>query len=66
MIKMSMSSQDFLKKNFPALLEEMDIDSFLLKLDEFITRYGLDDNDNMTSFGHEAQAVYDDVYMSND
>jgi hypothetical protein len=66
MIKMSRSSQDFLKKNFPALLEEMDIDSFLLKLDEFITRYGLDDNDNMTYFGHEAQAVYDDVYMLND
>lgn len=66
MIKMSQSSQDFLFKNYPELLKEDDLDRFLLCLDALITRDGLDERDNMTAFGHEAQAVYDEVYMCND
>ena len=66
MIKMSQSSQDFLSKNYPELLEENDLDRFLLRLDALITRDGLDGNFNMTAFGHEAQAVYDEIYMCNE
>ena len=63
---MSQSSQDFLLKNYPDLLKENDLDRFLLQLDALITRDGLDENDNMTTFGHEVQAVYDEVYMCNE
>ena len=66
MLKMSRTSQEFLKKYFPELLEGNDLDHALLALDAFITREGLDANDDMTDFGHEAQAVYDDIYDSND
>ena len=66
MIKMRPSSREFLKKNYPELLKEDDLDRFLLQLDALITRDGLDENDNMTAFGHEAQAVYDEIYMCNE
>lgn len=66
MIKMSQSSRDFLVKNYPELLKQDDLDQFLLLLDAFITREGLDEKDNMTAFGHEAQTVYDEVYMCNE
>ena len=66
MIKMSQSSRDFLSKNYPELLEENDLDRFLLRLDALITRDGLDERDNMTDFGHEVQAVYDEIYMCNE
>ena len=66
MIKMSQASRDFLAKNYPSLLKEDDLDSFLLRLDAVITRDGLDERDNMTAFGHAIQAVYDEVYMCND
>lgn len=66
MLEMSKKSQDFLRKYFPELLEEEDLDHALLELDAFITREGLDENFDMTHFGHEAQAVYDDLYDSND
>lgn len=66
MFNMSEPSRRFLEKNCPELLEEKNLRSFLLKLDDFITAEGLDENDNMTAFGHEAQAVYDEVYMCNE
>lgn len=66
MIKMSQSSREFLTKNCPELLKLDDLDRFLLRLDAFITREGLDENDNMTAFGHEAQAVYDEIYICNE
>ena len=66
MFNMSEESKAFLEKNCPDLLKENDLRSFLLKLDDFITMEGLDENDNMTAFGHEAQAVYDEVYMCNE
>ena len=62
---MSERSKDFLRKNCPELLMEDELRKFLLDLDDFITREGLDENDNMTAFGHEAQAVYDEIYMCN-
>jgi hypothetical protein len=65
-LKMSDTSRKFLKKNCPELLKENNLRSFLLKLDDFIITEGLDENDNMTAFGHEAQAVYDEIYMCNE
>ncbi len=65
MVKMSTSSKMFLNTNFPAFFEFEDLDSALMALDDFITMEGLDENDNMTDFGHEAQAVYDEIYMCN-
>ena len=65
MAKMSTSSKMFLNTNFPAFFEFEDLDSALMALDDFITMEGLDENDNMTDFGHEAQAVYDEIYMCN-
>ena len=65
MFNMSDTSKVFLKKYCPELLQENELRQFLLKLDDFITREGLDENDNMTAFGHEAQAVYDEIYMCN-
>ena len=62
---MSTSSKMFLNTNFPAFFEFEDLDSALMALDDFITMEGLDENDNMTDFGHEAQAVYDEIYMCN-
>ena len=66
MFNMSETSRKFLEKNCPELLEEKNLRSFLLKLDDFIIAEGLDQNDNMTAFGHKAQAVYDEVYMCNE
>ena len=65
MFKMSSQSRIFLEKHYPALLEETNLREFLLKLDDFITMEGLDENDNMTAFGHETQRVYDEIYMCN-
>ncbi len=65
MIKMSSKSRAFLEKYCPDLLNETNLREFLLKLDDFITMEGLDENDNMTAFGHEAQRVYDEIYMCN-
>ena len=65
MFNMSESSKAFLTKYCPELLKEDDLKRFLLKLDDFITMEGLDENDNMTALGHEAQAVYDEIYMCN-
>ena len=62
---MSENSKVFLEKYYPDLLNENNLRQFLLKLDDFITMEGLDENDNMTAFGHEAQAVYDEIYMCN-
>ena len=66
MLKMSEKSKRFLEKNIPQLLGVNDLNMFLDKLDDFITSYGLDDQDNMTAFGHEAQYVYDEVYCCNE
>ena len=65
MFNMSESSKAFLEKNCPELLKEDELRQFLLKLDDFITMEGLDENDNMTALGYEAQAVYDEIYMCN-
>ncbi len=65
MFKMSNKSRVFLENNCPDLLKETSLREFLLKLDDFITMEGLDENDNMTDFGHEAQRVYDEIYMCN-
>lgn len=65
MFNMSGSSKAFLEKNCPELLKENELRRFLLKLDDFITMEGLDENDNMTAFGYEAQVVYDEIYMCN-
>lgn len=65
MFNMSDSSRDFLEKNCPELLKVDNLRDFLLGLDNFITMEGLDENDNMTAFGREAQAVYDEIYMCN-
>lgn len=65
MFNMSEASKSFLEKNCPELMEEKNLRKFLLKLDDFITMEGLDENDNMTAFGREAQAVYDEIYMCN-
>lgn len=66
MFNMSDKSKIFLQKNCPELLKEVSLKSFLSKLDDFIVMEGLDENDNMTAFGHEAQAVYDEIYMCNE
>lgn len=66
MFNMSEKSRAFLEKNCPDLLKETELRSLLLKLDDFITMEGLDENDNMTAFGRKAQAVYDEIYMCND
>lgn len=65
MFNMSEDSRKFLEKNCPELLKETELRRFLLQLDDFITAEGLDDEDNMTDFGYEAQAVYDEIYMCN-
>ena len=65
MFNMSEKSRRFLEKHCPELLKETELREFQLKLDDFIVMEGLDENDNMTAFGHEAQAVYDDIYMHN-
>ena len=65
MFNMSTGSRLFLEKNCPELLKETNLRQFLLDFDEFITMYGLDENDDMTLFGHEAQTVYDEIYMCN-
>jgi len=66
MFNMSEQSKTFLRENCPELLKEVNLRSFLSKLDDFIIVEGLDENDNMTAFGHEAQAVYDEIYMCNE
>ena len=65
MLKMSDWAKDFLEKHYPELLEETNKRALLIKLDDFITEFGLDSNDDMTLFGHEATAVYDDIFYNN-
>lgn len=65
MFKMSNRSKAFLEQNFSDFFEHENLDDALMALDDFIVMEGLDENDNMTAFGHEAQAVYDDIYMHN-
>ena len=65
MVKMSNQSKAFLEKNFPSFFEYENLDDALMALDDFIVMEGLDESDNMTAFGHEAQAVYDEIYMCN-
>jgi hypothetical protein len=62
---MSNSSKEFLELHCPDLLRETNLRKFLIALDEFITMEGLDEHDNMTDFGHRAQAVYDEIYCCN-
>ncbi len=66
MFNMSDESRRFLEKNCPEILKETNLRTFLLALDEFIILEGLDENDNMTKFGHEIQTVYDEIYMCNE
>lgn len=66
MFSMSNSSKKFLEKHFPEFFSYNDLDEALLALDAFITQEGLDENDDMTDFGHEVQSVYDDIFYSND
>ena len=66
MFNMSNTSKSFLQKHFPDFFNYNDLDSALLALDAFIVREGLDENDDMTAFGHEAQTVYDDIFYNND
>ena len=65
MFNMSERSRKFLEAHCPELLKETNLRELQLKLDDFIVMEGLDENDNMTAFGHEAQAVYDDIYFAN-
>lgn len=62
---MSPASRVFLEKHLPHFFDCKNLDEALLELDNFITMYGLDKNDDMTLFGHEAQAVYDEVFWLN-
>lgn len=66
MFNMSDASHRFLEKYVPQVLKMDDLDTALLELDAFITKEGLDSNDDMTEFGHEAQSVFDDIYENND
>lgn len=65
MFNMSEASRRFLTENFPAFFEHKDLEEALMALGDFITMEGLDENDDMTAFGHEAQYVYDEIYMCN-
>ena len=65
MLKMSDESRRFLRMYFLEIFECNTLNEALLALDAFITAEGLDINDDMTAFGHEATAVYDDIFYSN-
>lgn len=65
-LNMSEQSRAFLNKHFPEFFDCADLRDALLALDNYITLNGLDANDDMTAFGHEAQAVYDEVYCCNE
>lgn len=65
-IKMSESSRDFLKKYMPEFFSQPYYEA-MLALDAFITANGLDSDDEITDFGREAEAVYDEIiYLNND
>lgn len=64
--KMRGDSRAFLERNLPAFFECRDLDQALMALDDFIVTHGLDENDNVTKLGHEAQAVYDEIYCCNE
>lgn len=64
-LKMSQSSRAFIEKNCPNALKEKDLRSALLALDDFITMFGLDENDDMTPLGNDAQRIYDEIYCCN-
>lgn len=64
-LKISNSSLKFLQTHFPAFFSYDSIADALDALDDFIIMEGLDENDNMTAFGHEAQSVFDEIYMCN-
>lgn len=66
MFNMTDNAKTFLERHCPELLEISDLRMFLIELDDFIIMNGLDENDNMTDFGYEAQAVYDEIYMCNE
>lgn len=65
MFNMTNESRAFLEKTYPELLKETNLRSFLLELDDFIVMHGMDENDEMTEFGYQLQAIYDEIYMCN-
>lgn len=64
-LNMSQSSRAFIEKNCPKVLQEKDLRSALLALDDFITMFGMDENDDMTQLGNDAQRIYDEIYCCN-
>ena len=60
---MSNSSRVFLQKHYPAFFSFGTLSEALNALDDYIVMEGLDENDNMTDFGHQLQAIYDEIYM---
>ena len=64
-LKMSQASRSFIEKNCPNVLRASNLRSALLALDDFITMFGLDENDDMTTLGKDAQRIYDELYCCN-
>ncbi len=68
MLKMTDVSKEFLRKHYPKVLEESDINDALDLLSDFIDEYGFEPPryEDYNDLGREAQKVYDDIYLSNE
>ena len=66
MLNMSDSSRQFIEKHLPALLGEEDVIKALEIVSDFLDVHGFGSDDEITPFGRECEAVYDDLYYNND
>lgn len=65
MLNMSERSKRFLEKYLPETLSAKHVNDALDPLYDLIDMKGFDANEEYNAFGWEAQAVYDDLFLSN-
>lgn len=65
MLNMTMESKAFLEKYLPNVVSADKCNDILIPLYDLIMYQGFDEEYDYNAFGVEAQAVYDDIYDSN-
>ena len=65
MLKMSASSNAFLRQNLPDALRATHVNDALDALYDWIDLHGFAQNGLYNALGQEAQAVYDDLFDNN-
>lgn len=69
MLNLTDEQKRFLKENFKdadRMMNSDTVNDILFPLDALITYQGFDDDYMLTSWGNEAQRIYDEIYTQNE